>query len=306
MVANVFMPKRVEAQRPRVQKLVDGLIDAMENATGPIDLLQDFSLPIPTTIISVVLGVPHDDHEFFQSRSQAFLSNSLDHDVRQTYIAEFDVYLEQLLESKRVNPAEDVITHLATLVDDGVLTREQAMHDLQLLIVAGHHSTANMITLAAYALMQEPARAEEIRQADDPRLVAAAVEELLRYVSVLHSGRRRAVLEDFELGGHEIKAGEGLIIANDAGNWDPAAFDHADALDFHRASNQHGAFGFGVHQCLGQHLARVELQVALTTLFRRLPGLRSVTPAESLDFKDHDVIYGIGNLFVTWDGRSEA
>jgi cytochrome P450 len=303
MLAQFFMPKRVEALRPRVQILVDELIDSMQAAAGTVDLLGDFALPIPSTIISVVLGIPYDDHEFFQSRSRAFLENTLGAQERQAFIAEFTDYLGRLLEAKRDNPAEDVASYLAGLVADGTLTREQAIHDVQLLLVAGHHSTANMIALGALVLMGNADIVAELVESGDRKVASAVAEELLRYLSVLHSGRRRAVLEDLTLNGERIKAGDGLIIANDVANRDPAAYDHPDDLDIHRQDLAHGAFGFGIHQCLGQHLARVELQVAFTTLFQRLPGLRPAIPLENLRYRDEDVVYGVWDLPVTWDGR---
>jgi cytochrome P450 len=303
MLAHFFMPKRVELLRPQVQTLVDELVDSMQAANGTVELVIDFALPIPSTIIGVVLGIPYDDHEFFQSRSRAFLENTMDDQERQVFIAEFTDYLGRLLDSKRENPGEDVASYLAGRVADGTLTRAQALHDVQLLLVAGHHSTANMIALGALVIMRHPEIVAELVGADDPKLTSAAVEELLRYLTILHSGRRRAVLEDLTLNGEQIKAGDGLIIANNVANRDPAAYEHPDDVDIHRPDLSHGAFGFGIHQCLGQHLARVELQVAYTTLFRRLPGLRPAVPFEDLTYREEDVVYGVWELPVTWDGR---
>lgn len=220
------------------------------------------------------------------------------------FIAEFADYLGCLLEAKRDNPAEDVASYLAGLVADGTLTRDEAVTDVELLLVAGHHSTANMIALGALVLMCNPEIVAELVGAADRRVASATVEELLRYLSVLHSGQRRAVLEDLTLNGEHIKAGDGLIIANNVANRDPAVYDRPDDLDIHRQDLAHGAFGFGIHQCLGQHLARVELQVAYKSLFQRLPGLRPAAPLESLRYREEDVVYGVWELPVTWDGKN--
>lgn len=302
-LAHFFMPKRVETFRPQVQTLVDSLIDSMLAATGTVELVEDFALPIPSTIISHILGVPHEDHEFFQLRAKAFLYNTMGNDERQRLMQEFDVYVGDLFDSKGKNPADDIISYLNGLTQQGLITRPEGINDVKLLLVAGHHSTANTIALAALALMANPELAAKLRDAPDHAAVSAAVEEIVRYLSPLHMGRRRVALEEVELNGQLIKAGEGVIIANDAANWDPSAFDHPDVLDFHRERNPHGAFGFGIHQCLGQHLARVEIQVATTTLLRRLPALRPAVPMDELTYRDDEMIYGVWELPVTWDGR---
>jgi cytochrome P450 len=157
-----------------------------------------------------------------------------------------------------------------------------------------------MIALGTLTLLEHPDQLAALRDADDPKLVADAAEELLRYLTIIHSGLRRVALADIEIGGEAIRAGEGVVIAVDAGNRDERAFADPERLDIHRGAGAHMAFGFGVHQCLGQPLARVELQVVYGTLYRRIPTLRLATDLEQVPFKDDAAIYGVYELPVTW------
>jgi cytochrome P450 len=156
-----------------------------------------------------------------------------------------------------------------------------------------------MIALGTLTLLQHPDQLAELREGD-PELVKSAVEELLRYLTIVHSGRRRVATEDVEVGGRLIKAGEGVIVATDAGNRDESAFPDPDVLDLHRDARHHVAFGYGIHQCLGQPLARVELQVVYGTLYRRVPTLRLAVPLEEVRFKHDMLVYGVHGLPVSW------
>jgi cytochrome P450 len=168
------------------------------------------------------------------------------------------------------------------------------------LLQAGHETTANMISLGTAVLLEHPRQLRELREAPSPQLVAGAVEEALRYLTILHRGRRRVALEDLELGGVTIREGEGLIAAIDLANRDRQVFADPARFDIHREGRRHVAFGFGVHQCLGQVLARVELQIVFGTLFRRMPGLRLAVPVSELKFKRDTTVYGLEELPVTW------
>jgi cytochrome P450 len=169
-----------------------------------------------------------------------------------------------------------------------------------LLLIAGHETTANMIALGTLALLQHPDQLAQLRESGDPKLVASAVEELLRYLNIPHNGRRRVALEDIEVAGQVIRAGEGLIMPNDVANRDPEAFPDPDRLDIAREARHHVAFGFGVHQCLGQPLARVELQVVYSTLYKRIPTLKLATDLDQIQFKHDGSVYGVYELPVTW------
>jgi cytochrome P450 len=169
-----------------------------------------------------------------------------------------------------------------------------------LLLIAGHETTANMIALGTYALLSCPDQLAAVRGSDDPELIRRTVEELLRYLSIVHSGRRRVAVEDIEVAGQVIRAGEGIVLPNEIANRDAEMFPDPEGLDVHRDARGHLAFGFGVHQCLGQPLARVELQVVYGTLYRRVPSLALAADPAQIPFKHDGVVYGVYELPVTW------
>jgi cytochrome P450 len=300
MVTAPFTIKRVEAMRPAVQKIVDELIDAMLAGPKPVDLVRAFALPVPSLVISELLGVPYDDHEFFQVNSSTMISRTASPGERDGAIAALAGYLDDLVGEKIASPGEDLLSGLVGRVEAGELPRSEAAQMGVLLLLAGHETTANMIALGTLALLQNPDQLALLRDGDDPKLVASAVEELLRYLNITHSGRRRVALEDLEIAGRTIRAGEGVIFPNDIGNRDPEAFPEPDKLDIRRDARHHVAFGFGVHQCLGQPLARMELQVVYSTLYRRIPNLRLAAPLGEIPFKHDASVYGVHELPVTW------
>jgi cytochrome P450 len=167
-------------------------------------------------------------------------------------------------------------------------------------LIAGHETTANMISLSIAALLDHPDQLALVRDAEDPKVIAAAVEELMRYLSIIQTGQRRIAIEDIEVGGETIRAGEGIILDVAPANWDSRQFHHPDKLDLLREEGPHVGFGYGRHQCVGQQLARMELQIVLPTLFRRIPTLRLAVPVEQLPFKHDALAYGIYELPVTW------
>lgn len=169
-----------------------------------------------------------------------------------------------------------------------------------LLLLAGHETTANMIALGTYALLTHPDQLALVRTSDDPQLIVRTVEELLRYLTIVRSGRRRVALDDIEIAGEVIHAGEGIILLDDLANRDPAVFPDPDRLDVHRDARSHVAFGLGVHQCLGQPHARVEFQVVYGTLYRRIPTLALAADPAQIPFKHDSFIYGVYELPVTW------
>ncbi|WP_432888732.1 cytochrome P450 [Kribbella sp. CA-245084] len=300
MVTAPFMIKRIEAMRPQVQAIVDGLIDDLLAGPKPVDLVEAFALPVPSLVICRLLGVPYDDHEFFQQNSRILIRTTASVEARTEARNNIGRYLNELMGDKLANPQDDLLSGLAERVKAGELTRQEAAGIGVLLLIAGHETTANMIALGTLALLEHPEQLAVLRQTDDPKLVAGAVEELLRYLNITHNGRRRAVLEDIELHGQVIKAGEGVILPNDIANRDPSMFSDPDILDVHRDARRHVAFGFGVHQCLGQPLARMELQVVYSTLYRRIPTLRRAVELDEIPFKHDGAVYGVYSLPVTW------
>lgn len=300
MVTAPFTVKRVAAMRPAVQRIVDRLIDEMLAGPKPVDLVEAFALPVPSLVICELLGVPYSDHDFFQNESKTVIKRDATTEERSDALRKLGGYLHGLMEEKIASPQDDLLSQLAERIRAEELTRQEAAQIGVLLLIAGHETTANMIALGTLALLEHPEQMARLREEDDPALVSRAVEELLRYLHITHNGRRRVALEDIEIAGEVIRAGEGIILPNDIGNRDPDAFPDPDELDLDRDARHHVAFGFGVHQCLGQSLARMELNVVYSTLYRRLPTLRLAEDVENLPFKHDGSVYGVHALPVTW------
>ncbi|MEV6154526.1 cytochrome P450 [Nonomuraea sp. NPDC052129] len=300
MVTAPFTIKRVEAMRPAVQKIVDDLIDDLLAGPKPVDLVEAFALPVPSLVICELLGVPYADHDFFQDNSKTIINRDADPEQRAAALGRLAGYLDTLLGEKLANPGDDLLSGLTERVKTGELSQRDAAGIGVLLLIAGHETTANMIALGTLALLEHPDQLALLRDTADQKLVTSAVEELLRYLHITHNGRRRAVLADIEIAGQVIRAGEGLIMANDIGNRDPDAFPDPDRLDLQRDARHHVAFGFGIHQCLGQPLARMELQVVYSTLYRRIPTLRLAADLDQIPFKHDGSVYGVYELPVTW------
>ncbi|MEU6325892.1 cytochrome P450 [Streptomyces sp. NPDC047049] len=295
MLTAEFMVKKVEAMRPEVQRLADDLLDRMTAGRDSADLVAEFALPLPSLVICLLLGVPYDDHEFFQERSRLLLSlRSTAEEVR---AAQEDLrhYLTRLARSKRREPDDGIVSRL---VARGELDDEEVSSMGRLLLIAGHETTANMTALSTLALLRNPAQLKRLRA--DPSLIKGAVEELLRYLTIVHNGLPRVATEDVTIGGRTIRVGEGVLCTLNSANRDDDVFPAGDTLDVGRDARRHIAFGFGVHQCLGQPLARVELQIAVETLLRRLPDLRLAVPFEDVRFRHDMGIYGVHALPVAW------
>ncbi|MEU5718011.1 cytochrome P450 [Streptomyces sp. NPDC020403] len=301
MVSGAFTIKRVEAMRPAVQRTVDSFIDRMLEGPKPVDLVQAFSLPIPSLVISELLGVPYEDHAFFQDNSKFLVSLTATPAERGAAHTALTAYLDRLVGRKLDHPAEDLLSRLADRVGAGELTRREAAAMGVLLLLGGHETSANMITLGTMLLLRHPEQAALVREAEDSEVVVNAVEEMLRFLTIAHLGRRRTALEDIEIAGHTIHTGEGVIMLGELANRDPAVFADPDRLDITRDdARRHQAFGAGTHHCVGQPLARMELQVIYPTLLRRIPTLRLATRLDEVPFKYDAVIYGAHELLVTW------
>ncbi|MFB4420774.1 cytochrome P450 [Streptomyces sp. QL37] len=300
MVAGSFTIKRIEALRPVVQRMTDDFIDAMLAGPARADLVTSLALPLPSLVICEMLGVPYDDHEFFQAHSEVGLHQDVTPQAARAAHQALLQYLEKQLDAKLARPGDDLLSEFAARHREGELSRFEAASLGLLLLGAGHETTANMITLSTLALLEHPDQLAVVRESEDPKVLAGAIEELLRYLTIIHLGNRRVATEDIDLHGHTVRAGEGIIIPSSAANWDPDYFPEPGELDIGRNARHHMAFGFGVHQCLGQPLARVELQVVLGTLFRRIPTLRLAVDRDQLPFKESGVVYGVHRLPVAW------
>jgi cytochrome P450 len=298
-VVGEFTVRRLEVLRPRIQQIVDEHLDTMLAGTRPADLVQALSLPVPSLVICEILGVPYADHDFFQSRSSTLLRRTIPIGERRRARDELRTYLDKLVRHKEDHPTDDLLgRQVRRQRENGATDHEELVSLAVLLLIAGHETTANMISLGTLALLEQPDALAAIRT--DPARTAGAVEELLRYFTIAETATSRLATADVKIGGVLIRAGEGVVALTHAANRDPAAFPHPDELDVGRPARHHLAFGFGAHQCLGQNLARIELQTVFDTLFRRIPGLRLAARVEDLPFKDDASVYGIYALPVTW------
>jgi cytochrome P450 len=301
MLSKEFMVHHIEAMRPELQQTVDTLLDEFIAKGSPADLFEDFALTVPTTVISRMLGVPYEDRDFFQERSKAKLDLTADPEVPIRAGAEMREYLDRLITEKMVHPGNrsDLISRLVmSQVVPGHMTREEALATIELLLMGGHETTANMIALGTLSLLTNPDQKDAL--VADPSLVRNTVEEMLRFHTIVHYNGPRVALEDVEVAGTLIKKGEGVLALVTAANRDPKAFAEPDKFDIRRPALHHVAFSYGVHQCLGQPLARAELQIVFSTLFQRLPTLRLAVPVEEIKFRYDAFVYGVDTLPVEW------
>ncbi|MFF0572732.1 cytochrome P450 [Streptosporangium saharense] len=290
-----FTVRRMRQLTERVERITADHLDAMEKAGPPTDLVTAFAKPIPAIVICELLGVPYEDRGSFQAHVESFVSGEAsDEDLMAAYVAT-QTYLAELVAAKRANPTDDVLSDLL----DSDLTDEELRGISLLLLAAGLDTTANMLALGTFALLRNPAQLAALRA--DPALTDRAVEELLRYLSVAKMFMR-TTLEDVELGGRTIEAGTTVLLSYNTANRDPEHFPDPHVLDLRRDDGGHLAFGHGVHQCLGQQLARVEMRVAFPALLNRFPTLRLAVPEEEVVLRPETAdIYGVKSLPVTWD-----
>lgn len=297
MLIPSFSVKRIAALRPRIEETVERLLDTVEAQGSPAELVGAFALPVPSMVICALLGVPYADHEFFEEQSRRLLRGPRAEDIERAR-DELDAYFYTLIDHKQREPGDGLLDELIhRQLSEGALDREEVVSLATILLVAGHETTANMISLGTFTLLQHPKRLAELRA--EQSLMPAAVEELLRFLSIA-DGMVRVAKEDIEVAGNTIRADDGVIFSTSLINRDTTAYEAPEELDFHRADRHHIAFGFGIHQCLGQNLARAEIDIALRALFRRMPELRLAVPAREIPFKPGDTIQGMLELPVVW------
>ncbi|MFE1334201.1 cytochrome P450 [Streptomyces microflavus] len=297
MLIPSFSVKRIGALRPRIQETVDRLLDAMERQGPPAELVSAYALPVPSMVICALLGVPYADHEFFEECSQRLLRGPGAADVNRAR-DELEEYLGALIDRKRTEPGEGLLGELIHRDQpDGPVGREELISFAVILLIAGHETTANMISLGTFTLLRHPEQLAALRAGETTTTVV--VEELLRFLSIAE-GLQRLATEDMEVDGTTIRKGEGVVFSTSLINRDADVFPRAETLDWDRPARHHLAFGFGVHQCLGQNLARAELDIAMRTLFERLPNLRLAVPAQEIPHKPGDTIQGMLELPVAW------
>jgi cytochrome P450 len=300
MLTSNFTFRRCEAMRQPIQEMVDHYLDEMISNGPPADLVRDFALPVPSMVIALLLGVPPEDLGLFQRQTSAGLDSRTSDEEKGRAFGEMYAYIEELVRRKEGEPGDDLISRLVTeYVASGQLDHATTAMTSVIMMQAGHETTANMISLGTVALLQHPDVYAKLGRTDDSAVIANIVEELMRYLTIVHSQVDRVATEDLTIGGQLIRTGEFVMMNLPAGNWDSEFVDDPETFDADRNTRGHLAFGYGVHQCIGQNLARVEMQVAFATLARRLPGLRLAEPPEQLKFKQAD-IYGMKELAVSW------
>jgi cytochrome P450 len=300
MLTANFTFRRTEGMRPQIQELVDHYLGVMISNGPPGDIVRDFGLPVPSLVIALLLGVPPEDLGLFQRHTAAGLDCRSSEEEKAHAFGAMYAYIQELVARKEREPGDDLISRLVTeYVATGQLDHETAAMTSVIMMQAGHETTANMISLGTVALLQHPDVYARLGQTDDRAVIGNIVEELMRYLTIVHGQVDRVATEDLMLRGQLVRAGDFLVVNLPAGNWDPKFVDDPDILDVDRNTRGHLGFGYGVHQCIGQNLARVEMQVAFATLARRLPWLKLAVSPEELKFKEAD-IYGMKELPVRW------
>jgi cytochrome P450 len=295
MLTGEFTVKRMKRLVPRVEQIVTERLDAMEQAGPPSDLVADFALPVPSMVICELLGVPYSDRDRFTENSARQLDSTTPPVERMRLADDSRAYMAGLITKHREDPGDDLLGMLIREHSEDV-TDDELLGIANLLLIAGHETTSNMLSLGTLALLEHPDQLARVR--DDPAVVDQAVEELLRYLSVVHGGFPRAAIEDTTIGGHAVRAGELVVSSLAAANRDPALIARGEVLDITRPPSAHLAFGHGIHHCLGAPLARIEMRVAFPALLRRFPRLRQVD--DDGDFRDRTLIYGLRALSLTW------
>ncbi|MEU4447054.1 cytochrome P450 [Actinosynnema sp. NPDC050801] len=293
-LTGAFTVKRMKTLEAQITDTVERQLDRMAELTPPVDLVEEFALPVPSLVICELLGVPYADRETFQVNSAKFLEKDVALDEKMAAYGAMTAYLAELVTGKRAAPGEDLLSDLARQDD---LAIDELVGIAFLLLLAGHETTANMLALGTFALLEHPEQLAGLRA--DPDLLPGAVEELMRYLCVADIFYRYAT-EDVEVGGETIGKGSTVVVSLLAANRDPRRFDRPDALDVRRQARGHLSFGHGVHQCLGQQLARIEMRAGFEGLLRRFPTLELAVPAGEVEVKSDMNIYGVHALPVTW------
>ncbi|WP_214108982.1 cytochrome P450 family protein [Acrocarpospora catenulata] len=285
LVSKAFTARRVEALRPRVQQLTDELLDAMA-PHGEADLIEALAFPLPIIVISELLGVPVEDRDRLRDWSTLLINpgySEEDKRSRAQATRETNEYFAEMIERRRAEPGDDLISGLLAVHEEGGLTDKEMLSTLSLLMIAGHETTVNLISNGVFALLRNPDQLKLLR--DDPTLLPSAIEEFLRYDGPVERSTPRFAAEELELGGVTIPAGSMVHISLGALAHDPAVFTDPGQLDITRSDNRHLAFGHGIHYCLGAPLARLEGQIAIGTLLERFPGLELGAPLEQIKYK---------------------
>jgi cytochrome P450 len=300
LVSKAFTPRLIERMRPRVQAIADALLDAMQDR-HEMDLVDDYAFPLPITVIAELLGVSTEDRDKFREWSDAAVSGDTTQEYVETillpHMQAFISYLRAMFEEKRENPKDDLVSALVRAEEAGdKLSEDELLAMVFLLLVAGHETTVNLIGNGMLALLQHPDQLQKLRE--DPSLITPAIEELLRYDGPVEISTERFAREDVRIGETVIQRGALVMVVIASADHDSQRFPEPETLDITRADNRHLAFGKGIHFCLGAPLARMEGQIAINTLLRRMPNLRLKDSPESLTWRPGLVLRGLKGLPV--------
>jgi cytochrome P450 len=297
MLVSAFTARRVAALESRITEIVDGFLDDLAAQPQPADLVTHFALPVPSLVICELLGVPYHDRDEFQQRAQAMVDSTRSPAEQLQVDREQRRYMAGLVALAQADPGDDLLGALVR-THGAEVSADELVGIGSLLLIAGHETTANMLGLGTLALLRHPDQLAVLR--DDPELIEPAVEELMRWLSVVPSGMERITTRDVTLGDHTIPSGEHVVIHLPAANRDPNFITDPDRFDVRRGAPGHVAFGHGVHHCLGAPLARAEMRIAFPALLRRFPNLALGVPFEDIAYRRHQAVYGVHALPVTW------
>ncbi|USX48422.1 cytochrome P450 [Lentzea sp. HUAS12] len=296
MLQGQFTVRRMNQLSEWIGTIVDDQLEHLRSFGGRADLVQEFALPVPSLVICALLGVDYDERHRFQEDTAKLLSLNSTFEEAMAAMERIEAFMRELIARKKADPGDDMISDLLAT---GEPTDEEASNMAMLLLLAGHETTANMLGLGTFTLLQHPDQLKILR--DEPDVVDNAVEELMRYLSIIHFGPVRTATEDVEIDGHLIRAGDTVVMHVPAANRDPEKFPgNPEELDLRRPATGHVAFGHGIHQCLGQQLARIEMRIAFAKLFQAFPDLRLDTAPEDVPLRTDMGIYGVHALPVAW------
>lgn len=300
LVGKAFTPRRVEELRPRAHQIASALLDDMVASGPPADLAGGFSFAFPAIVICELLGIPEADRDAFRAWTDAIVSTtgSQTESGPDAYL-QLAGYMTDLFAQRRTNPGDDLLTWLVQARDrQDRLTETELLFLGMAVLVGGYETTAHQITNMVYTLLTHPAQLHQLRE--QPEMLPAAVEEMLRFIVFGNAINPRIATADIEIGDVLVRAGEPVLCARSSANHDANVFANPDELDFGRDPNPHVAFGYGPHFCLGAHLARMELQVALGEILSRLPGLRMAVPEDRLTWNTTTMMRGLAAFPIAW------
>ncbi|MGX5573114.1 cytochrome P450 family protein [Bacillus toyonensis] len=301
LVQKAFTPKMISQLDGRIQRIADDLISEIERK-GTLNLVDDYSFPLPIIVISEMLGIPKEDQAKFRIWSHAVIASpETPEEIKETekQLSEFITYLQYIVDVKRKNPKEDLVSALILAENEGQkLSARELYSMIMLLIVAGHETTVNLITNTVLALLENPKQLQLLK--DNPKLIDSAIEEGLRYYSPVEVTTARWAAEPFQIHDQTIQKGDMVIIALASANRDETVFENPEVFDIMRENNRHIAFGHGSHFCLGAPLARLEAKIAITTLFKRMPELQIKGDREDIKWQGNYLMRSLEELPLTF------